>query len=96
MKKVGDCDQESNDQNETNRSNSNDETESHSSDNSNDEHDVDVVFEVGTRVKAVYRADEQYDGYEAWHEGKVAQVLTDECGNVTYDIDYDDGDYELC
>jgi hypothetical protein len=32
-----------------------------------------------------------YDSQEAWHDGKVAQVHTDKAGNITYDIDYDDG-----
>lgn len=47
-------------------------------------------YQVGDKVTASYRAEEQYDGNESWFGGKVAVIH----GDNTYDIEYDDGDYE--
>ncbi|KAI2491831.1 Nop14-like family [Fragilaria crotonensis] len=103
VKKVGDEDAEDHDDDgDGDEPTSDEEAESDASDEDNDDEgdedgqkpDPDVILEVGARVKANYRANEQFDGHEAWHDGKIAQVHTDKSGNVTYDVDYDDGDYE--
>ena len=52
-----------------------------------------VVYSVGTRIRANYHASEQIKGYSAWYEGVVSRVHQDD-GDVSYDIDYDDGDFE--
>ena len=49
---------------------------------------------VGTRVSASYHANEQFDGHEAWYDGVISKVNESETGVITYDIDYDDGDFE--
>jgi nucleolar protein 14 len=69
----------------------------------NDQHLNAVVFEVGTRVSASYRAKEQFDGKESWYDGVITKVNHNKHANnnhnttssiITYDIDYDDGDFE--
>jgi nucleolar protein 14 len=53
------------------------------------------VYEVGTKVMASYRANEQYDGNESWFAGVVSEIHKDARNNVIrYDIEYDDGDFE--
>lgn len=46
---------------------------------------------VGAKVEASYRATEQYDGNESWYPGVVVRVHKED---NTYDVEYDDGDYE--
>ena len=52
------------------------------------------VRKVGERVSACYHAREQFDGHEAWYPGVISRVDKGENGSITYDIDYDDGDFE--
>ena len=49
---------------------------------------------VGTSVYASYRATEQFDGNESWFTGKIERVHRQDDGSYTYDVEYDDGDYE--
>ena len=56
--------------------------------------DLSQQLSVGDRVKACYRAKEQFDGHLSWHEGKVSKVYCNKDGALRYDVDYDDGDYE--
>lgn len=53
-----------------------------------------AVLATGTRVRASYHANEQFDGHEAWYEGVISHVHRHDDGKVTYDVDYDDGDFE--
>ena len=53
-----------------------------------------VVHAVGAKVTASYRAMEQYGGSESWFDGTVSAVKRDKAGNLSYDIEYDDGDFE--
>jgi len=55
-----------------------------------------LVLEVGTRVSACYRADEQFRGLESWYDGVVTGInrSSDGSGVTSYDIEYDDGDVE--
>jgi nucleolar protein 14 len=53
-----------------------------------------VIHAVGTRVSANYHASEQLEGYSAWYDGVIKRVYRDDDGSITYDIDYDDGDFE--
>lgn len=53
-----------------------------------------IIHSVGTRVSVNYHAAEQLEGYSAWYEGVVKRVHTNKDGAVTYDVDYDDGDFE--
>jgi nucleolar protein 14 len=54
-----------------------------------------AVFAPGTRVSARYHATEQMGGFDAWFPGTVVRVHVDDTSRaVTYDIDYDDGDFE--
>ena len=59
-----------------------------------DQDPVHDILEVGTRVSASYHAKEQMEGEETWFEGKVAAVNRDKRSKITYNIDYDDGDFE--
>jgi nucleolar protein 14 len=53
---------------------------------------------VGTRVAACYHASDQYDTDDSekeWYHGVVTQSQTDmTTGEITYSVDYDDGDFE--
>jgi nucleolar protein 14 len=49
---------------------------------------------VGTKVRANYHAHEQFDGHEAWFDGTISEVHRDVKGRVSYDVTYDDGDFE--
>jgi nucleolar protein 14 len=53
-----------------------------------------LTLTVGTRVFGNYRAKKQFDEQEAWYEGTITQVHVDKAGNTTYDVEYDDGDFE--
>jgi nucleolar protein 14 len=57
-----------------------------------------VVYRVGDKVTASYRATEQYGGSESWFGGVIVAVhnntVKDGTTAVTYDIEYDDGDLE--
>lgn len=48
----------------------------------------------GTRIRGNYRAAEQFDGHQTWYEGVISRVNVQADGGVTYDVDYDDGDFE--
>jgi len=66
--------------------------------NSDDEasaNDNDIVYPVGTRIKAAYRVEEQFQNKKSWYDGEIVAVNGDEEeGNVTYDVQYEDGDFE--
>ena len=52
------------------------------------------VLSAGDRVSACYRAKEQFDGQVTWYEGVINKVHVEKDGSITYDVDYDDGDFE--
>ena len=51
-------------------------------------------YQVGDKVSANYRAKEQYAGQESWYAGVIVKVVDDSSGERTYNIEYDDGDFE--
>jgi nucleolar protein 14 len=55
-------------------------------------------YNVGDKVTANYRAEEQYDGHEAWYNGVITKVMVNNSDDGTairfYDIEFDDGDTE--
>ena len=54
-----------------------------------------TILAVGTKVSASYHAKEQIDGEETWFDGSISAVNHDaKTGNITYNVDYDDGDFE--
>ena len=61
---------------------------------SDDEHAGGAVLKVGMRVKANYRAHEQFQERDHWYAGVISKVNEDSHGNVTYNVDYEDGDFE--
>lgn len=70
-------------------------------DNDDMNDDANAVLEVGTRVSAIYRAKEQFDGNESWYDGVITKVNhhnknknNNTMTTITYDVDYDDGDFE--
>lgn len=48
----------------------------------------------GDRVQGNYHAAEQYHSNDAWYNGVIKSVHKQPDGSVTYDVDYDDGDFE--
>lgn len=48
----------------------------------------------GTKVQGNYRAAEQFDGREAWYDGEITKVHILADGNIRYDVEYLDGDFE--
>ena len=55
---------------------------------------METILEVGTRVSASYHAKEQMEGEETWFKGSISAVNRDKHGKITYNVDYDDGDFE--
>ena len=68
--------------------------EDNDSDSDDESFDPSTILAVGTRVKGNYRIKEQYDGKSSWHDGKITQVNKDPKGKITYNVEYDDGDFE--
>jgi nucleolar protein 14 len=91
VKKLGDKEEEEDEESddESKEDDSDDE-----SDESNEEKETKVPLAVGTRISGNYRAAEQYDNQETWHDGVITKVHTFPDGSVKYDLDYDDGDFE--
>lgn len=52
------------------------------------------VLAVGAKVKGNYRVKEQFEEQSAWYDGVVTAVNKQRDGSVTYDVTYDDGDFE--
>jgi nucleolar protein 14 len=50
-------------------------------------------YSVGDKVRASYRATEQFDGHESWFTGKIVNVVR-EGKKTKYNIEYVDGDFE--
>lgn len=67
-------------------------TDSHDSEYEDGDDDHPLV--EGTRVQGNYHAAEQFDSQDAWYDGVIKRVHVDTEGSVTYDVDYDDGDFE--
>ena len=91
VKKVGEDDED-----EQGGSEEDEDEESDTDEDSDDDerHDPDIVLDVGAVIKGNYRANEQFGDQQAWHDGKIVKVHTDKAGNVTYDVEYVDGDFE--
>jgi nucleolar protein 14 len=53
-----------------------------------------ITYEVGTKVKGKYLADQQMEGKAKWYKGSITKVTQDTKGNTLYEILYDDGDIE--
>jgi nucleolar protein 14 len=71
-----------------------DDDENDDSDSEESAPEVSRLLSIGCRIRGNYRASEQYDGQEAWYEGKITKVHQQKDGRVTYDVEYDDGDFE--
>lgn len=71
-----------------------DSSESEIDDANADHHDPNLILTVGTRVQGNYRVKEQFSEKAAWYDGVVAKVNKQADGSVTYDVTYDDGDFE--
>jgi nucleolar protein 14 len=71
-----------------------DSSESEIDDADADHHDPNLILTVGTRVQGNYRVKEQFSEKAAWYDGVVAKVNKQADGSVTYDVTYDDGDFE--
>jgi nucleolar protein 14 len=97
VKKVGDDDDDDDDAEEEEKNeNTSDENDSDisSSDQDDNEDATTIPLEVGARVKGNYRVGEQFDGQESWYDAVITKVNTEPDGTVTYDVDYDDNDFE--
>jgi hypothetical protein len=93
VKKVGNKDESGN-------SDSDASSVEHGSSESEDENaeayhqDSNVILAVGTRVQGNYRVKEQYGKQAAWYDGVITKVIKQADGSATYDVTYDDGDFE--
>ena len=58
------------------------------------EENTEPILPVGTKVSACYRVKEQFGGQEDWYDGVIAAVNQAKDGTVTYNVDYEDGDFE--
>ena len=53
------------------------------------------MLKKGTKIKARFRADEQFQGKGKWYPGTITKVKKDaKTGDILYDVEYDDGDFE--
>jgi hypothetical protein len=93
VKKVGDDDDDAEEEENENTSDEND-SDISSSDQDDNEDATTIPLEVGARVKGNYRVGEQFDGQESWYDAVITKVNTEPDGTVTYDVDYDDNDFE--
>jgi hypothetical protein len=53
-----------------------------------------VLSVVGTRFNANYRVKEQSGEQAKWYAAKITQVNQSKGGTFTYNVEYDDGDFE--
>lgn len=84
IKKVGD---------EQSDASSSSSSEEDSSDESEEDADIEILA-VGTKVQGNYRVKEQFVQQSAWYEGVVTAANKQKDGSITYDVTYDDGDFE--
>jgi len=61
---------------------------------SDDSDDEEHPLAEGTRVQGNYHAAEQYNKQYLWYDGVIKRVHVDATGGVTYDVDYNDNDFE--
>ena len=59
-------------------------------DDSNEGPSSSAILKVGARVQGNYRAKQQFEDTEHWYDGVISKVNED----GTYNVDYDDGDFE--
>lgn len=59
-----------------------------------EENDPSILLQVGSRVNGNYRVKEQFGEQSKWYAGKILQVNKGKDGCLTYNIEYDDGDFE--
>ena len=52
------------------------------------------ILAVGTKVKGNYRVKEQFEQQAAWYDGEITAVNKHKDGSLTYDVTYEDGDFE--
>jgi nucleolar protein 14 len=71
-----------------------DSSSSEGSSSSESEEEDDQILAVGTQVKGNYRVKEQFEEQAAWYDGVVTAVNKQRDGIFTYDVTYDDGDFE--
>jgi nucleolar protein 14 len=93
VKKVANKD-ESDDSDSDASSEEHDSNDSEQDDAEADQHDSNIILAVGTRVHGNYRVKEQYGEQAAWYDGVVTKVNKQADGSVTYDVTYDDNDFE--
>jgi len=101
VKRAGEDSEDEGDDDSDDETNEDSEESGNESEESSSEEDeeeettaVNKILDVGARIKGRYRAKEQFDGKEIWYDAKISGVNKSKKGNVTYDITYDDGDYE--
>lgn len=92
VKKVGGDDKSANsgndDDEEENLADASDEDSEAGKDDSGEE------LKVGARVQGNYHAKEQSQDQDYWYDGCISKVNVEADGTVTYNVDYDDGDFE--
>ena len=57
-------------------------------------YDPSIFLPVGTRVNGNYRVTEQFGEQDNWYPAKISQVNKDKDRGFTYNLEYDDGDFE--
>lgn len=102
--KVGEEEEESISDDDQEEEDEDEEEEQEEQDSDNDEetrkeeelegYDSSIVLSVGTRVNANYRVKEQFGEQASWYAAKITQVNNNKGGTFTYNVEYDDGDFE--
>lgn len=57
-------------------------------------YDSSILLPIGTRVNGNYRVKEQFGEEPKWYAGKITKVNKNKDKSFTYNIEYDDGDFE--
>jgi len=68
--------------------------DSEEDDNDDDDNTHFVELKKGMAVQGNYHATEQYGDKKTWYNGIITAIHEDTRGNTSYDVTYDDGDFE--
>jgi nucleolar protein 14 len=86
-------DEEDQEEQEKEEQDSDDDEESHKEEEL-EGYDSSIVLSVDTRVNANYRVKEQFGEQAKWYAAKITQVNKNKGRTFTYNVEYDDGDFE--
>lgn len=94
VKKLGQDEEDDNEDTNENGNASNDSSDDESKSVSDEISNNHGLLKVGARVQGNYRVTEQFQEKGHWYNGVISKVNVAANGSITYNVDYDDGDFE--